>query len=184
MFELLSLVFRDCLAARQVPLIWKYSRTVLLYKKGKEYEMKNWRPMSIAGCVYRLFAAMITQWIPNQRSSNKLQIFSRCQKGFVQRQAGCTGNVVLTREMISHVTFQRRDLYMVHIDFSVAFGSVHHDLILGNMCALGLPTTTVGLVPNISTDNRSKVTLTGGETVFNIHLESFLRRIKKDDTKV
>jgi hypothetical protein len=58
--KLLSKMFKDCVIARQVPLIWKCSRTVLLYKNGKEYEMKNWRPISITSCVCRLFTAMIT----------------------------------------------------------------------------------------------------------------------------
>jgi hypothetical protein len=91
---------------------------------------------------------------------------------------------------------------MVQIDFSNAFGSVPHDFILANMYALGLPTTTVELIRNIHTENRSKITLTGGETehiprqsetvqgcplsstLFNICLEGFLRRLEKDDMKV
>jgi hypothetical protein len=128
--------------------------------------MKNWRPISITGCLYRLFTAMITKWIQDQHSPNKLQIFSRSQKGFVQGQAKCMEHAVLTREMISHATLPRKDMYMVQIDFSNAFGSVPHELILTNMCAMGLPFSTVELVRDIYTDNRSKVTLTGGETNF------------------
>jgi hypothetical protein len=37
MIKLLSLIFKDCVAHRPVSRIWKCSRTVLLYKKGKEY---------------------------------------------------------------------------------------------------------------------------------------------------
>jgi hypothetical protein len=143
MIKLLSRTFKDCVAARQVPLIWKCSRTVLLYKKGKECEMKNWRPISITSCVYRLFTAMITHWIQNQHCANKLQIFSRCQKGFVQGQAGCMKRAVLTREVIRHATIHRKDMYMGQIDFSNAFVSVPHELILSNVSALGLPVTTM-----------------------------------------
>jgi hypothetical protein len=109
MIKLLSLMFKDCVAVRQVPLIRKSSRTLLLYKKGKEYGTKNWRPISIASCAYRLLTAMITQWIQNQHSSNRLQVFSRCQKGFVHGQSGCMEHAVLTREMISHATLHKKD---------------------------------------------------------------------------
>jgi hypothetical protein len=174
----------------------------LLYKKRAEHWMKNWRLISITSCVYRSFTDMITHWIQNQHATNRLTIFSRCQKGFVQGQAGCMEHAVLTREMISHATLHKKDLYMAQIDFSNAFGSILHDLILGNMASLGLPQVTINLVQNIYTNNRWKMTLTGGETeyipwqsrtvqgrhlsptLFNICLEGFLRPLEKDDMKV
>jgi hypothetical protein len=100
-----------------------------LYKKGWESEMKNSRPIIVTCCIYRLFTAMITQGIQDQHSTNKLQIFSRAQKGFVQGHAGCMEHAVLTRELISHAQIHRKNLYMVQIDFSSVFGSVTHDLI-------------------------------------------------------
>jgi hypothetical protein len=76
----------DRVGHRKVPSIWKCSRTALLYKKGVESEMKHWRPISVAGCVYQLFTAMISQWVRDESSFEKLQIFSRCQSGFFQGQ--------------------------------------------------------------------------------------------------
>jgi hypothetical protein len=104
MIKLISMIFKDCVSERRVPQIWKSSRTVLLYKNGKEYEKKNWRPISITCCVDRLLTAMITKWIQDQHCANRLQVFSSSQKGFVQGQAGCTEHAVFTREMISHAT--------------------------------------------------------------------------------
>jgi hypothetical protein len=110
-------------------------------------------------------------------------------------------HAVLTHEMISHTTLHRKDMYMMQIDFSNAFGSVPHELILSNMYPMGFPHATVELVRDIYTDNRSKITLTGGETnfiqwqscavqgcplsptLFNICLEGFLRRLEKEDIK-
>jgi hypothetical protein len=197
MIKLIATMFKDCVEARQIPGTWKRSRTALLYKKGLESEMKNWRPITVTCCIYRLFTAMITQWIQDQHSTNKLQIFSRTQKGFVQGQAGCMEHAVLTRELISHAKIHRKNLYMLQIDFSNAFGSVPHDLILSNMTSMGIPTTVTELVRNIYTDNSSKISLIGGDTpfipwasgtvqgcplshsLFNICLECFLRRLEK-----
>jgi hypothetical protein len=142
---------------------------------------------------------MMTQWIQDQHSFNKLQIFSRTQKGFVQGQAGCMEHAVLTREMISHAQLHRKNFYMVQIDFSNAFGSVPHDFILSNMMEMGFPTVVTDIVKNIYTDNSSKISLVGGDTpfipwssgtvqgcplsptLFNICLESFLRRLETPD---
>jgi hypothetical protein len=139
---------------------------------------------------------MITQWIQDQHSTNKLQIFSRAQKGFVQGQAGCMERALLTGELISHAQIHRKNLYNVQIDFSNAFGSVPHNLVLSNMTAMGIPTTVTELVKDIYTDNRSKISLIGGDTpfipwasgtvqgfplsptLFHICLQRFLRRIE------
>jgi hypothetical protein len=61
MIKFLSMIFGDCVAERKLPQTWKSSRAVLLYKKGLEVEMKNWRPISITCWVYRLFTAVITK---------------------------------------------------------------------------------------------------------------------------
>jgi hypothetical protein len=63
MIKFLAAIFKDCIDYCRVPAMWKCSRTALLYKKGKEEELKNWRPITVTSCVYRLFIAMITQWI-------------------------------------------------------------------------------------------------------------------------
>jgi hypothetical protein len=144
---------------------------------------------------------MMTKWIQDQHSANKLQVFSRSQKGFVQGQSGCMEHAMLTREMISHATFHCKNLYMVQIDLSNALGSVPHELIMCNMYSMGFPCATVELVQDICTDNSSKITLTGGETefipwqsgtvqgcplsptLFNICLEGFRRRFEKTDMK-
>jgi hypothetical protein len=81
-------------------------------------------------------------------------------------QAGHMEHAVITREMISHSTSYRKDLCMVQIDFSNAFGSVYHDLILSNMTSMAIPTACVELVRNICTDHSSKILLTGGDTPF------------------
>jgi hypothetical protein len=88
---------------------------------------------------------------------------------------------------------------MVQIDFSNAFGSVPHDLILSNMDAMGIPPMVTDSVKNSYTANRSKISLVGRDTpfipwssgtvqgcplsptLFNICPESFLRRMEKPD---
>jgi hypothetical protein len=108
-------------------------------------------------------------------------------------------HTVITRELISHAQIHRKNLSMVQIDFSNAFGSVPHDLILTNMVAMGFPTVITDLVKNIYMDNSSKISLVGGDTpfipwssgtvqgchlsstLFNICLESFLRHLEKPE---
>jgi hypothetical protein len=120
--------------------------------------------------------------VDSRSAFNKLQIFSRAQKVFVQGQAGCMEYAVLIRELISHAQIHRKNLYVVQIDFSNASGSVPHDLVLSNMAAMGIPTTVIGGdTPSIPWAIGTVQGCPVSPTLFNICLESFLRRIEKPD---
>jgi hypothetical protein len=60
MIKRLPAIFMDCVDDRHTPATWKCSRTALLYKKVPQAEMKNWRPITVTSCLYRLFTAMMT----------------------------------------------------------------------------------------------------------------------------
>jgi hypothetical protein len=90
--------------------------------------------------------------------------------------------------MVSHGQIHKKNLYMAQID-----------LILTNMADMGIPPVVTDLVRNIYTDDSSNISLVGGDTpfipwssgtrhgcplsptLFNICLESFLRRMEKPD---
>ena len=42
-----------------MPTTWNMSRTILLYKKGDERDLKNWRPLTIASCLYRTWTCAL-----------------------------------------------------------------------------------------------------------------------------
>jgi hypothetical protein len=46
-------------------------------------------------------------------------------------------HAVITGQSLSHATLHRQDVYMIQIDFSNAFNNAPHELILGNMYAIG-----------------------------------------------
>jgi hypothetical protein len=56
MIKFISMIFADCISERRLPAVWKRSRTVLLYKKGIEFEMKNWRPISIICVAFTVYS--------------------------------------------------------------------------------------------------------------------------------
>ncbi len=62
------------------PKAWKESRTVLLYKKGSEYELNNWRPIALANTIYKLWTGMIAECIG--KYADHYDILSSSQEGF------------------------------------------------------------------------------------------------------
>jgi hypothetical protein len=130
MLQHIANLFGSCIKDAQVPTTWKRSRTVFLYKKGEVSDPTNWRPITITSYVYRIFTSMISEFIQQHiHKCGRRKIFSASQKGFVMGIQGCMEHAVLTREMIAHAKRHKKNLFMVQIDFSNAFGSVPQKMI-------------------------------------------------------
>jgi hypothetical protein len=145
----ISNLFKSCIQHGQVPRTWKRSRTCFIYKKGGQSLPENWRPITIASCVYRIFTSMIPDFIQQQiHKSGRRKIFSASQKGFVMGIQGCMEHAVMTREMIAHAKLRHKSLFMVQIDFSKAFGSVPQQMIACDMNRMGIPENIISPVMN------------------------------------
>jgi hypothetical protein len=121
------------------------------------------------------------------------------QKGFVAGIQGCTEHAVLTREMIAHAKRNKKNLHMVQIDFSNAFGSVPQGMIEWNMQRMGIPADIIAPIMDIYDGCETVIVTPGGEStpipwtsgtvqgcplspaLFNICLEPFLRAMERED---
>jgi hypothetical protein len=135
------------------------------------------------------------------RKARRRKIFSMAQNGFVAGIQGCMEHAVLTREMIAHDNRNRKNLRMVQIDFSNAFGSVPQETIAWNMIRIGIPADTVNPVMDIYNDCETVIVTPGGESqligwtsgtlqgcqlspaLFKICLEPFLRALDREESK-
>jgi hypothetical protein len=202
MIDFIRAVFKECVKAGDVPETWKTSKTVFLYKKGDSSIPSNWRPITITSCLYRLYMAMNATHIQmKMHKQDNIRIFSNSQKGFVAGIPGFMEHAVMTRELMEHAIHRKRDLHMIQIDFTNAFGSVPHGLIAHNMRCMGLPDIQVDTVMNIYEGATTTIVVPTGTsepinwrsgtvqgcplslTLFNICLKSFLRLLEKDEFK-
>jgi hypothetical protein len=108
-------------------------------------------------------------------------------------------HAVMTRELMAHAIAEKRELHMIQIDFTNAFGSVPHGLIQNNMRMMGLPEEQIETVMNIYRGAKTVIAVPTGTsspidwksgtvqgcpfspTLFNICLESFLRRMEREE---
>jgi hypothetical protein len=201
--ESASQIFRACVKHGRVPRTWKRSRTVFIYKKGLETLPEKWRPITITSCVYRIFTSMISELIQQHiHKAGRRKTFSMAQNGFVAGIQGCMEHAVLTREMIAHARRNRKNLHMVQIDFSDAFGSVPQEMIACNMIRMGLPVDIVNPAMDAYNGCETVMVTPGGESqpigwaggtvqgcplspaLFNICLERFLGQWTAKSTKL
>jgi hypothetical protein len=126
---------------------WKEARTILLYKKGEWDKIKNWRPISITNCVYRIFTCLMARaW----RAVNfKVHLSSDSQKGFIQKTNGCSEHGIILNELLNDANRNNKALIVIAIDFTNEFGSVPHELIMTTMQQRGFPEWTRKIVADM-----------------------------------
>jgi hypothetical protein len=163
MIEFIRAVFKQCVKARDVPETWKTSKAVFPYRKGDTGIPSNWRPITITSRLYRLFMAMNATFIQmKMHKQDNIRIVSNSQRGFVAGIPGCMEHAVMTRELMAHAIHNQRDLHMIQIDFTNAFGSVPHGLIAYSMRCMGLLDIQIDTVMKICEGATTVITVPTG----------------------
>jgi hypothetical protein len=144
--------------------------------------------------------SMISEFIQQHiHKSGSRKIFSASQKGFVMGIQGCMEHAVMTREIIAHAKRFQKNIFMVQIDFSNAFGSVPQKMIDWNMRRMGIPDNITDVVMNVHDGCETVLSLNSGVSkpiswtsgtvqgcplspvLFNICLEPLLRALERPE---
>ena len=192
--HVLTALFNKINEMETVPLSWKESNTVLLYKKGNRDEIKNWRPISMGNTTAKLHSALmadrITAWaVANGR-------LSPSQKGFLHFE-GCYEHNFVLQEALTEAATDRKELVVAWLDLTNAFPSVPHESIHRSLEAHGLPVKTRNIVQAMYRDTTTRIRTSEGFTdpipilsgvrqgcpmspiIFNLALEPVLRAIDR-----
>jgi uncharacterized C2H2 Zn-finger protein len=174
---------------------WKEARTILLFKKGDQTEVANWRPITITNCIYRIFTCLMARAFATINA--QYHIYSDNQKGFIRKTNGCSEHSIMLNELYNDAARTRQDLVITTIDFSNAFGSVPHELIMSTMKQIGFPEWVRQLVKDMYEDASSTIEVGGKRSeeigwrkgvkqgcplsplLFNLCLEPLLQAIMK-----
>jgi hypothetical protein len=173
---------------------WKQAKTILLYKKGEATDLANWRPISITNCIYRIFTCLLARSI--QKINQQYSIFSSSQKGFIKNTNGCSEHAILLNELVHNANRKGKNLVTTAVDFTNAFGSIPHEMILAAMNQRGFPNWVCEIVKQMYEGATSVIELRGKRTdwigwkrgvkqgcplsplLFNLCLESFLQAVR------
>jgi hypothetical protein len=138
--KFMKLLVRGCMRSGRVISTWKEAKTILLHKKGSRDEIGNWRPISITNCIYRIFTCLMARAF--QFVNSKVHIFSDSQKGFIKKSNGCSEHGIILNELLHNANRNKEGLVVMAIDFTNAFGSVPHELIMSTMKQRNFPNWT------------------------------------------
>ncbi len=83
--SLMELVLNWCISERQIPMAWKQSTIILIYKKGDSNDPSNFRPIALMSCLYKLLtahlSARVSQFAVDQNLMSTHQKSTRPSKG-------------------------------------------------------------------------------------------------------
>ena len=123
----LALLFNKSYNHGQLPLEldWKTAHVVPIHKKGHKEDIENYRPISLTSLVMKIFEKCVRNII-----------FEKCKAKISPKQHGFLPERSCTTQMIDYTNTLSLNLNsksqtdVIYFDFSKAFDSVNHDIIL------------------------------------------------------
>ena len=123
----LSLLFKISYNTGCLPKEWKLANVVPVHKKGAKDDVENYRPISLTSLVMKVFERILKEELLNKTS----HLLNNRQHGFLSLKS-CTTNMIYFTD---NVALSINDIHtlsidVIYFDFSKAFDSVNHDIIL------------------------------------------------------
>ena len=121
----ITYIYNLSFASGILPSQWKVANIVPIHKKGDKSLVENYRPISLTCIVMKVFEKCIRNELMN-RCRDKLH---PSQHGFLPGKSCMTQMIPFTNDLsVSLNNNDRTDI--IYFDFSKAFDSVNHDIIL------------------------------------------------------
>lgn len=123
------------------PSLWRRTRVVPVFKKGAKNYIENYRPISIISNFAKLFENVIYSCAYN----NIRPFISPHQHGFVRGRSTVTNLVCLTQYICQELDRQGQ-VDVIYTDFSSAFDSIDHGMLLHKLSSFGFSPSLVQLL--------------------------------------
>ena len=121
----LTLIFNLCFSCGQLPAEWKIANIVPIHKKGDKSHVQNYKQISLTSIASKVFEKCIR----NELLKMCEPLIHPSQHGFLPGKS-CTTQLIPFIDNLSFNLNCRLTTDIVYFDFSKAFDTVNHDLIL------------------------------------------------------
>jgi ribonuclease HI len=159
--ELLHAFIICCWHAGTTPASWKSSNTILIHKKGDTTNLDNYRPISMANTLAKVWTGMIAEALSNYLEAR--QAISPSQEGF-RKGKNTIRQATRTIKTIEDAATTKKDIYILYVDFAQAFNTVDHTKLQEIMRMLECPEQTINIVKDLYQDTTTKIVTPTGST--------------------
>jgi len=158
--EPLSIIFETSWRTGEVPEDWRKANVTPIFKKGKKEDPGNYRPVSLTS-PGNMMEQLILQVIIKQVEENK--VIRSSQHGFTKGKS-CLTNLISFYDGMTGWVDEGRAVDVVYLDFSKAFDTVSHNILIGKLRNCGLDVWSVRWNDNWLNDRTQRVVVSGAES--------------------
>jgi len=116
----------SCYEKGELPMIFRTANIKLIPKKGDLSKIKNWRPISLLNCFYKIISRLITSRL--RKYMDKMTPI--CQKGYSSTRY-CQEVLISVIEGIEKCKFFKKKGAVISLDIKKAFDSLAHSFMQG-----------------------------------------------------
>ncbi|KAK4818923.1 hypothetical protein QYF61_022100 [Mycteria americana] len=142
----------------EVPADWRLANVTPIYKKGRKEDPGNYRPVSLTLVPGKLMEQIILSAITWHVENN--QGIKPSQHGFRKRRS-CLTNLISFYDKVTRLVGEGKAVDVVYLDFSKAFDTISHSILLEKMAAHGLDGCTLRWVKNWLHGRAQRVVVNG-----------------------
>ena len=154
----LSVIINDSIEQGVFPDILKRASVTPLYKSGSEKDIRNYRPISVLPLFSKIFEKCICNRLVGFLTKYKL--LSDSQFGF-RRKLSTVDALLNVVEDIYRKLNEKKHIVSISLDFSKAFDTVSHELLLRKLYKYGIRGQTLAWFKSYLGDRTQRVRVNG-----------------------
>ncbi|PKU46481.1 rna-directed dna polymerase from mobile element jockey-like [Limosa lapponica baueri] len=156
--EPLSIFYQQSWQTGEVPADWRLANVTLIHKKGQKDDPGNYRPVSLTSVSGKVMEQIILSVIM-QRMKDTQEI--RPSKHGFMRGWSCLTNLISFYDKVICLVDEGKAVDVVYLDFSKAFDTATHSILLEKLAAHGLDGNTLHWGKNWLEDRAQRVVVNG-----------------------
>ena len=157
--RILVSIFNYSLRTGEIPDEWRLANVTPIYKQGNKLLPSNYRPVSLTSICCKIMEHIILHNLNNILDD----IIYDNQHGF-RRQLSCTTQLAsVTHDIVENMD-KKQNVHAAVLDFSKAFDTVPHHLIISKLIAHDIDPILVAWIANFLTDRKQRVIVNGASS--------------------
>ncbi|CAM5113746.1 unnamed protein product, partial [Eretmochelys imbricata] len=161
--EPLAIIFENSWQSGEVPDNWKKANVVPIFKKGKEEDPGNYRPVSLTSVPGKIMEQVLKESILKHLEERK--VIRNSQHGFTKGKS-CLTNLIAFYDEITGSVNEGKAVDVLFLDFSKAFDTVSHSILASKLKKYGLDEWTIRCVESWLDCRAQRVVINGSMSIW------------------